>query len=105
MRNDAGQQSLGEEAMKEAWKEHYEVTQIQTLWNAEGMLEEIPVAESSQLISTGIITKTISRMRSNKADISSAIVIQMLFSTCIWETGTVEVFGLICNIISSVSIE
>ena len=49
--------------------------------------------------------KTISRMHSDKADISSAIVIQMLYSTCIWETGTVEVFGLICNIISSVSIE
>ena len=49
--------------------------------------------------------KIISRMRSDKADISSAIVIQMLYSTCIWETGTVEVFGLICNIISSVSIE
>ena len=49
--------------------------------------------------------KTISRMRSDKADISSAIVIQMLYSTCIWETGTVEVFGLICNIIASVSIE
>ena len=31
-----------------------------------------------QLISTGIITKTISRMCSGKADISSAIVIQIL---------------------------
>ena len=49
--------------------------------------------------------KTISRMHSDKADISSAIVIQMLYSTCIWEIGTVEVFGLICNIIWSVSIE
>ena len=29
--------------MKEAWKEHYEVTPIRTLWNAEGMPEEIPV--------------------------------------------------------------
>ena len=29
--------------MKEAWKEHYEVTQIRTLWNAKGMPEEIPV--------------------------------------------------------------
>ena len=51
------------------------------------------------------ITKTMSRMRSGKADMSSAIVIQMLYSTCIWETGTVDVFGLICNIISSVKIE
>ena len=49
--------------------------------------------------------KTISRMRSDKADISSAIVVQMLYSTCISETGTVELFGLICNIILSVSIE
>ena len=29
--------------MKEAWKVHYEVTQIRTLWNAEDMPEEIPV--------------------------------------------------------------
>ena len=29
--------------MKEPWKEHYEVTQIRTLWNAEGMPEEIQV--------------------------------------------------------------
>ena len=64
-----------------------------------------PSWRSSQVTSTGIITKTISRMRSDKADISSAIVNQMLYSTCICETGTVEVFGLICNIISSVSIE
>ena len=39
MRNDAGQQALGEEV----WKEHYEVTQIRTLWNAKGMPEDIPV--------------------------------------------------------------
>ena len=43
VQNDAGQQSLGEETYKEAWKEHYELTQIRTLWNAEGMLEESPV--------------------------------------------------------------
>ena len=43
VRNDAGQQSLGEEALKEAWKEHYEFTQIRTIWNAKGMPEEIPV--------------------------------------------------------------
>ena len=49
--------------------------------------------------------KSISRMRFDKADMSSAIVIQMLYSTCIWETGTVEMFGLICNIMSSVSNE
>ena len=46
---------------------------------------------SSQLISTGIITKTISRMCSDKTDISSAIVIEMLYSTCIYETGKVKV--------------
>ena len=40
VRNDAGQQSLGEEALKEAWNEF---TQIRTLWNAKGMPEEIPV--------------------------------------------------------------
>ena len=28
---------------KEAWKEHYEVTQIRTRWNAEGMPEKISV--------------------------------------------------------------
>ena len=67
--------------------------------------QRISQLKDYQLISTGIITKTISRMRSDKADISSAIVIQMLYSTCIWETGTVEVFDLICNIISSDSTE
>ena len=49
--------------------------------------------------------KQLARMRSDKADISSAIVIQMLYSTCILETGIVEVFDLICNIISSVCTE
>ena len=62
--------------------------------------------KKSQLkVSTGIITKTISRMCSDKADIPLAIVIEMLYSTCIWETGKVKVFDLICHIISSVSTE
>ena len=39
-------------------------------------------------------------MCSDKADIPSAIVIEMLYSTCIWETGKVKVFYLICHIIS-----
>ena len=39
-------------------------------------------------------------MCSDKADIQSAIVIEMLYFTCIWETGKVKVFGLICHIIS-----
>ena len=39
-------------------------------------------------------------MGSDKADRSVAIVIQMLYSKCIWETGTVKVFDLIGNIIS-----
>ena len=43
VQNDAGQQSLGEETLKEAWKEHYELIQIRTVWNAEGMLEESQV--------------------------------------------------------------
>ena len=64
-----------------------------------------PSWRSSQLISTRIITKTISRMCSDKADIPSAIVLEMLYSTCIWETGKVKVFDLICHIISSVSTE
>ena len=42
-------------------------------------------------------------MCSDKADRSSAIVIEILYSTCIWETGSVEVFDLIGNIISRVS--
>ena len=50
-----------------------------------------------------IITKAISRMCSDKAKRSSAIVIEILYSTCIWETVTIEVFDLICNIISSAS--
>ena len=33
--------------MKEAWKEHYEVTQIRTLWNAERVPEETPVEGSA----------------------------------------------------------
>ena len=44
-------------------------------------------------------------MCSDKADRSSAIVIEMLYSTSIWETGTVKVFDLIGNIISRVSRE
>ena len=43
VQNDTGQQLPGEEALKEAWKEHYEFTQIRTLWNAEDMPEESPV--------------------------------------------------------------
>ena len=46
---------------------------------------------------------TKSRMCSDKADRPSAIVIKILYSTCIWEIGTVKVFDLIGNIISSVS--
>ena len=46
------------------------------------------------------ITKATSRMCSDKADRSSAIVINMLYSTCISKTGTVNVFDLIGNIIS-----
>ena len=42
-------------------------------------------------------------MCSDKADRSLAIVIEMLYSTCIWETGTVKVFDLIGDIISRVS--
>ena len=42
-------------------------------------------------------------MCSDKADSSSAIVIEMLYFTCIWETGTIDVFDLIGNIISRVS--
>ena len=45
VQNDTGQQLLCEEALKEAWKEHYEFTQILTLWNAEGMPEESPVED------------------------------------------------------------
>ena len=40
VQNDASQESQGEEALKEALKEHYEFTQIRTIWNAEGMSEE-----------------------------------------------------------------
>ena len=65
------------------------------LFGMQKACQRISQLKASQLISTGIITKTISRMRSDKADISSAIVIQMLNSTCILETGTVEVFDLI----------
>ena len=49
------------------------------------------------------VTKAISRMCSDKADRPSAIVIEILYSTCNWETGTVKVFNLIGNIISRVS--
>ena len=69
------------------------------------MPEEIPVEGPASWSVQELSQKTISRMRSDKADIASAIAIQMLYSTCIWENGTVEVFGLICNIISSVSID
>ena len=57
---------------------------------------------SSQLIMTGVIRKAISRMCSDKADILSSVAIEMLYSTCIWETGTVtvKIFDLIGNIIS-----
>ena len=96
---------LGEEALKEAWKEHYEVTQIRTLWNAKGMPEEIPVEGLASRSVQELSHKQLARMRSDKADISLAIVIQMFYSKCIWETGIVEVFDLICNIISSVSTE
>ena len=41
--SDTGQQSLGEEALKETWKEHSDLIQIRTLRNAEGMIEENPV--------------------------------------------------------------
>ena len=54
-------------------------------------------------MSTGIITKSISRICSYKANRSSAIVIDILYSTCVWETVTIEVFDLIGNIISRVS--
>ena len=40
VQNDAGQQLLGEEAKKGAWKEHYEFTRIRTIWNADDMPEE-----------------------------------------------------------------
>ena len=39
----------------------------------------------------------------DKADRSSAIVIEMLYSTCFWETGTVKVLDLNGNIISRIS--
>ena len=39
----------------------------------------------------------------DKADRSSAIVVEMLYSTCFWETGTVKVLDLNCNIISRIS--
>ena len=42
-------------------------------------------------------------MCSDKEDRSLAIVIEMLYFTCIWETGTVKVFDLIGDIISRVS--
>ena len=42
-------------------------------------------------------------MCSDKADRSSAIVIEMLYSTCFWETGTVNVLDLNDNIISKIS--
>ena len=41
-------------------------------------------------------------MSSDKADRSLAIVIEMLYSTCILETGTVNVLDLIRDIISRV---
>ena len=42
-------------------------------------------------------------MCSDKADRSSAIVIEMLYSTCIWESDTIKVFDLISNIILRIS--
>ena len=42
-------------------------------------------------------------MCSEQAYRSSAIVIDILYSTCIWETGTAKVFDLINHIISRVS--
>ena len=63
-------------------------------------MQEACQRKSSQLISTGFITKEISRMCSDKADRSSAIVIEILYSTCIWETGTSKVFDLIGDITS-----
>ena len=49
------------------------------------------------------IKKAVSRMCSDKADISLAILIEMLYSTCIRETGTVKVFDLNGDIICRVN--
>ena len=97
-RNDTGKQLLAEEALKELWT-YSNLNSLECRRHARGN----PSWRSSQLISTEIITKAISRMCSDKADSSSAIVIEMLYFTCIWETGTIEVFDLIGNIISRVS--
>ena len=52
-------------------------SQIRALWNSDGISEESPVGLSRKLITTGIVTKVISRVGSEKADMSSATVLEV----------------------------
>ena len=99
VKNDAGQLSLDEEAMKEAWREHYErLLNVEFPWNPEDLSEESPVEGPSEPITLEMITKAISKMASGKAAGLSGIVAEMLKP--IEEAGAVEVRDLIEDIIS-----
>ena len=99
VKNDAGQLSLGEEAKKEAWREHYEhLLNVEFPWNPEDLSEESPVEGPSEPITLEMITKAFSKMASGKAAGPSGIVTEMLKP--VGEAGAVEVCDLIADIIS-----
>ena len=68
IKNDEGLLSLDEDAMKKAWKEHYErLLNVEYPWNPEDLSVVSPVEGPSERITLEMITKAIDKMASGKA--------------------------------------
>jgi exonuclease III len=82
VKNDAGELSLDEDAMKSAWKEHYErLLNVEFPWNPEDLSVESPVEGPSEEITSKMISNAINKMGMGKAAGPSGIVAEMLKPT------------------------
>ena len=75
VRNDEGKLTLSiDDKLKEAWESHYQkLLNVEFPWNAENLSEEAPVEGPAIKITSEMVSKAISKMKSGKAAVPSGI--------------------------------
>ena len=78
-RNDDGKLTLSIDDKLKAWQSHYQkLLNVEFPWNAENLSEEAPVEGPAIKITSEMVSKAISKMKSGKAAGPSGIIIEMI---------------------------
>ena len=81
VRNDDRKLSLTVDDKLKAWQSHYQkLLNVEFLWNAMNMTEEAPVEGPTINTTPKMVSKAISKMKSDKAAGPSVIIIEMIKS-------------------------